>query len=158
MSRRKISSSFSSPVRTLEEIPNFWKLVRISSRQNAWIVLICARSRRSCCRCKRSSAGFSAIIPLIFSIIRCFISSAAALEKVTTSIRSASIGLSASKIRPITRSTNTAVFPLPAAAETSTVPPRAWIASICCGVHFFSDICFFLLFQQLQSSFQIERP
>lgn len=68
-------------------------------------------------------------------MIRCFISSAAALEKVTTSSPVGVDRLLGVEDAPYRRSTSTAVLPEPAAAETSTVPPRASIASRCRGVH-----------------------
>lgn len=134
-SRRRTSSSFSSPVRMLEAMPRSWKFCRMSSLQKAWIVLICARPSSSCWRRRRAFSGCSAASAATRAMIRCFISSAAALEKVTTSSRSASTGCPGSRMRPTARSTSTAVLPEPAAAETSTVPPRASIASRCRGVH-----------------------
>ena len=57
--------------------------------------------------------------------IRCRISAAAALVNVTINILSTSIGFSLLVTRLITLSTSTAVFPEPAAAETSTEPSVA---------------------------------
>ena len=62
-------------------------------------------------------------------------SAAAALVKVTMSSRSALTGCSGSVISCTARSVSTAVFPLPAAALTSSAPPRSAMAACCAGVH-----------------------
>ena len=67
--------------------------------------------------------------------IRSRISDAAALVKVTRSSCVMSMGFSGSVTRRSTRSVSTAVLPEPAAAETSSEPPRFSIAFFCSLVH-----------------------
>ena len=66
--------------------------------------------------------------------MRLRISAAAALVNVTTRNRSAGTGDGPSVIRRMTRSTRTAVFPLPAAAATRMPPPWREMARSCSGV------------------------
>ena len=86
------------------------------------------RSRAACAGGAEaaSEASFSPILPRS--------SAAAARVKVMTRKRSTSAGFSASSMRPISRSTSTRVFPLPAAADTSSSPPRSDIAAAWPGV------------------------
>src|SRR4051812_16429399 len=68
--------------------------------------------------------------------MRAFISAAAASVKVTTSSSSTSHGGEASQTRYAQRSASTAVFPDPAAADTSRLRPVVAMAAHCSSVHF----------------------
>ena len=63
--------------------------------------------------------------------MRCFISAAAALVKVTMSSSSGLTGAVSSARRETTRLVRTEVLPEPAAALTSRVPPRSSTAACC---------------------------
>ena len=77
-------------------------------------------------------------------------SAAAAFVKVTISMREMSAGRFGSHSRRISRSVSTAVFPEPAAAETSRSQPSASMAHSCASVHltlmpylpFFCFLCY----------------
>ena len=115
--------------------PSRWKFSRISRWQKAWMVQISALPSSSDWRRSAAFSGSSSILSERRPAMRWRISSAAALEKVTMSSRSRSTGAVRSEMRVSTRSVKTAVFPLPAAAETSRSPPRAVIACRCGPVH-----------------------
>ena len=89
---------------------------------------------RVCCLCRCSSCGFSCNARLILALIFSFICAAAALVKVTTSKRSISTA-SSPEMRPKIRSVKTAVFPLPAAAETRMFWWRASMTACCSSVN-----------------------
>ena len=78
-------------------------------------------------------AGFSAAARLSASPMRWRISLAAALVKVTTSMRSTG---QPSQMSRTMRSTSTAVLPDPAAAQTMRLWPRSVMASCCSLVQF----------------------
>ncbi len=67
--------------------------------------------------------------------MRSRISVAAALVNVTTNSLSTSTASAGSSSRWVMRSTNTAVFPAPAPAETKRLTSRAVTASLCASVH-----------------------
>ena len=112
----------------------------ITDKQKLSIVLILALSISvSClfnllyfslpCFCNKS---FSSRLLAILS----FISKAAALVKVITKSSSISVGLFSSVIWLMILSTNMAVFPLPAAAETKICLFLVSMAACCSLVHF----------------------
>ena len=111
------------------------KLFFITNRQKLSIVVICARCSNVDCLCKCSLSGVSRRRFSIASPILCRISPAAALVKVTINKRSISTGFFSSRINPKIRSTSTAVFPLPAAAETNIFLSLTSITFFCSGVN-----------------------
>ena len=92
------------------------------------MVVILALLTRVCWRIRFWSDGFNAISLSSSTLILLFISAAAALVNVTTTSLSMDTGLSESVIFWIILSTNTAVFPEPAAADTRILHPSACIA------------------------------
>ena len=78
-----------------------------------------------------------------------FSSLAAAFVKVTTSIFEISAGESGEVSFPIILLVRTAVFPEPAAAETSMFFPSRFIASSWASVHFLSAICISCVFDSV---------
>ena len=82
------------------------------------MVVICALCISVSCLSRWAFPGFASTLPESAWVIRSRIWAAAALVKVTTSSLSISTGCSASLTIWMIRSTNTAVFPLPAAADT----------------------------------------
>ena len=127
-SARRILPSFSSIRRKSGAMPSAAACSRASDRQSACTVVIFARCTRNSWRRRRVSRGLLATAAPSARPMRSRISAAAALVKVTSSRRSMSTGSSGSVRRVSTRSTSTAVLPEPAAAETSSAPPRLWIA------------------------------
>ena len=87
-----------------------------------------------CCRCSLPGSSFSFFSMASWILSR--ISEAAALVNVITSSLSISPGLSPSVIIRMIRSTRTAVFPLPAAAETRRFLSLLSITCLCSFVQF----------------------
>ncbi len=107
-----------------------------NSKQNEFIVEILAFCKSACCFRRYLSCGCSLIISRIFLSRRFFISAAASFVKVTTIILSALTFKIGSEIICASLSVRTAVFPLPAAADTIIEEFLASIASCCCFVKF----------------------
>ena len=118
--------------------------------QKLSIVEILAWSTRAICFIRWLLPGSSSSRLRKASAILDFISSAAALVKVTTTMESISIGAVSSITRSIILLTRTAVLPEPAAALTSILQSLASIASSCSLVHaivlFLPSKCFPYIF------------
>ena len=112
------------------------KLFLTTSKQNESIVHILALFSKVTCLCSLSSSGFSSIFLYIAFNTLSLISDAAAFVNVTTN--NLSISMFSLIILFIILSTNTAVFPLPAAAATSILLSFSYIACFCSSVHFTS--------------------
>ena len=93
------------------------------------------------CLCRFSSSGFCSFKLSIARLTRSLISAAAALVNVTTSILSISTGGLSTHILFTIRSTSTAVFPEPAAADTSISLSLKSITFFCSLVHLTSILC-----------------
>ena len=132
----RILSSPSSASLKSPDTPSVWKYSLTTELQKLSIVHMLVLYISCFCLKSRGLYGSSSRSFVISSVSRCFISAAAALVNVTIKSRSTSTGFSLLVISLITRSTSTAVLPEPAAAETSTEPPVAVIASCCAGVQF----------------------
>jgi len=123
-------------------ILKFWpisiskKLFFTTSKQNESIVHILALFNKIICFCNFSFSGSSSIFLYIAFNTLSLISDAAAFVNVTTN--NLSISMFSFIILFIILSTNTAVFPLPAAAATSILLPFSYIACFCSSVHFTS--------------------
>ena len=89
----------------------------------------------------KTYSGSSSIFLYIAFNTLSLISDAAAFVNVTTN--NLSISMFSFIILFIILSTNTAVFPLPAAAATSILLPFSYIACFCSSVHFTSFDMFF---------------
>jgi len=98
------------------------------SKQNECIVEIEAQQSIEFCLESQLSSGFISIMEESADAKRCFISAAASFVNVTTIILSTGTGFSRSEIILISLSTSTEVLPLPAAADTITERPEAFIA------------------------------
>src|SRR5699024_10064120 len=120
------------------------KLFLTTSKQNESIVHILDLFNKVTCLCNLSSAGFSSIFLYIAFNTLSLISEAAEFVNVTT--KSLSISTFSFIILFIILSTNTAVFPLPAAAATNILFPFSYIACFCSSVHFTSSAIYVLLF------------
>ncbi len=117
-------------------IPRLKKFSLTRFRQKESTVQIFAQESKDICLTALRSPGFSFITSSSFDAILDFISAAAAFVKVTIRSRSTLTGFSVSVIICLTLSTRTAVFPEPAAAETSIFAFLAFIALLCCFVQF----------------------
>ena len=149
-SSNRRSFSFSSSRRKSAARFREKKFSRTSFRQNASMVQISAPLSRDSWRFALAFPGSAAKIWRSRTERRERISAAAALVKVTISSRSMSTGCPGSVIHLLTRSISTAVLPLPAAALTKILPPRASIASCWASVHLGMTLP--LLFQFCQHS------
>ena len=111
------------------------KLLCSRKAQKLSIVVICAVWSSVSCRCRCRFSGFFSSLSLMAFAMRSRIWAAAARVNVTTSSLSISTGFCSSVISRMMRSTSTAVLPLPAAAETRMLCPRASITFCCCVVN-----------------------
>ncbi len=115
------------------------KLLRITNIQKLSIVVIWALCIKVACFCKCPLSGSDSSLLAIAALILSRISAAAALVKVTTRSLSTSTGVSSS-LSPQTkdriRSTSTAVFPDPAAADTRMSLFRTSMTFFCSSVQF----------------------
>ena len=107
---------------------------RSRAEQKLWMVPICARRTSALSRRSRFEPGSAAARAESSSEMRLRSSAAAAVVKVMMRKLSMLRGASPSVIQRMSRSVSTRVLPLPAAAETSSSPPRSSMASSCDGV------------------------
>ena len=126
----------SSATRKSGSRPISLKWFRIRNRLKLSIVVICALCNSADCFWICSLPGSASSLAVMPAAIRSRISAAAALVNVTISSLSISTGCSPSQIMRMIRSTNTAVLPLPAAADTRILLLCSSITLCCSGVNF----------------------
>ena len=117
--------------------PSFSKLARTGSEKNESMVLICALPSFSICFCRCLSSGCSAIASA--RALDIFALSSPAAARVNVTIRRLEISTPSSIMRFIILCVSVKVLPEPAAALTSRVCPRAFIAASCALVKFINS-------------------